>query len=42
VGRSLHPNGARGPEFCRKAKGMKIKGSAKDQPSYRIIQGIDA
>ena len=29
-------------DFVEKLKGMKIKGSAKDQPSYRIIQSIDA
>src|SRR5713226_4044196 len=28
--------------FVEKLKGMKIKGSAKDQPSYRMIQSIDA
>jgi len=29
-------------DFVEKLKGMKIKGSAKDQPSYRIVQSIDA
>jgi putative transposase len=29
-------------DFVEKLKGMKIKGSAKDQPSYRMIQSIDA
>jgi hypothetical protein len=29
-------------DFVEKLKGMKIRGSAKDQPSYRIIQSIDA
>ena len=28
--------------FVEKLKEMKIKGSAKDQPSYRMIQSIDA
>jgi len=28
--------------FVEKLKGMKIKGRAKDQPSYRMIQSIDA
>lgn len=29
-------------DFVEKLKGMKISGSAKDQPSYRMIQSIDA
>jgi putative transposase len=29
-------------DFVEKLKGMKIRGSAKDQPSYRMIQRIDA
>ena len=29
-------------DFIEKLTGMKIKGSAKDQPSYRMIQSIDA
>jgi REP element-mobilizing transposase RayT len=29
-------------DFVEKLKGMKIRGSAKDQPSYRMIQSIDA
>jgi hypothetical protein len=29
-------------DFVEKLKGMKIKGSAKDQPSYRMVQSIDA
>jgi hypothetical protein len=29
-------------DFVEKLKGMKIKGSPKDQPSYRMIQSIDA
>jgi hypothetical protein len=29
-------------DFVEKLKRMKIKGSAKDQPSYRMIQSIDA
>jgi REP-associated tyrosine transposase len=28
-------------DFVEKLKGMKIKGSTKDQPSYRMIQNID-
>ena len=30
------------PDFVEKPKDMKIKGSAKDQPSYRMTQSIDA
>jgi hypothetical protein len=29
-------------DFVEKLKAMKIKGSFKDQPSYRMIQNIDA
>jgi hypothetical protein len=29
-------------EFLEQVKAMKIKGSAKDQPSYRMIQNVDA
>jgi hypothetical protein len=29
------------PDFVEKLKEMKIKESAKDQPSYRMIQSID-
>jgi REP element-mobilizing transposase RayT len=29
-------------DFLEKLKGMKIKGSAKDQPSYRMMKNIDA
>lgn len=29
-------------EFIEKLKGMGIKGAAKDQPSYRVIQRVDA
>lgn len=29
-------------DFVEKIKGMKIRGNAKDQPSYRMIQSIDA
>lgn len=29
-------------DFVEKLKGMGIKGDAKDQPSYRVIQSIDA
>jgi hypothetical protein len=29
-------------DFVEKLKGMKIRGSAKDQPSYQMIQNIDA
>jgi chromosomal replication initiation ATPase DnaA len=29
-------------DFVEKLKGMKIKGSANDYPSYRMIQSIDA
>lgn len=29
-------------DFIEKLKGMKIRGSVKDQPSYRMIQSIDA
>ena len=29
-------------DFVEKLKGMKIRGSAKDQPSYRMIQSLDA
>jgi len=29
-------------DFVEKLKGMKIKGSAKDQPSYRMIQNVEA
>ena len=30
------------PDFVKKLKHMKLKGSPKDQPSYRMIQSIDA
>jgi hypothetical protein len=42
VGKPPGPDGAGGQDFVEKLKGMKIKGSAKDQPSYRMIQSIDA
>lgn len=29
-------------DFVEKLKRMKIKGNPKDQPSYRLIQSIDA
>jgi hypothetical protein len=29
-------------DFCEKLKRMKTKGSAKDQPSYRMIQNVDS
>jgi hypothetical protein len=42
VGRSPSRDGAGNRDFVEKLKGMKIKGSAKDQPSYRMIQSTDA
>jgi hypothetical protein len=29
-------------DFLEKLRGMKIKGSTKDQPSYRMMQNVDA
>ena len=29
-------------DFLEKQKGMRIKGSTKDPPSYRMIQSVDA
>jgi hypothetical protein len=41
-GRFFSPDGAGGPEFFGEIKGNTvIKGSAKDQPSYRMIQSVE-